>query len=95
MHSHYLSNTLILLLYTPAMDNNLGLQALYVICSGQIQRAGKWGQIKIQDDPLFGARKAATKLCSDPFCVISGASGHSLSLLRAKSPWRKPRGLCG
>ena len=30
----------------------------------------KWGQIKIQEDPLFGARNAPTKFCSDPFCGL-------------------------
>ena len=34
----------------------------------------KWGQIKIQEDPGFGARHAITKFCSDPFCVVSDAS---------------------
>ena len=33
----------------------------------------KWGQIKIQEDPLPGACNAITKFCSDPFCVVSGA----------------------
>ena len=26
----------------------------------------KWGQIKIQENPLFAARNALTKFCSDP-----------------------------
>ena len=51
----------------------------------------KWGQIKIQDNPLFGARNALTKFCSDPFCVASGARPASRPL-RAKSPLPTPRG---
>ncbi len=35
----------------------------------------KWGQIKIQENPLFEACDAITKFCSDPFCVASGARG--------------------
>jgi hypothetical protein len=30
-------------------------------------------QIKIPEDPRFGARNARTRFCSDPFCVASGA----------------------
>ena len=33
-------------------------------------RESKWGQIKIQEDPIFGARQCITKFCSDPFCVL-------------------------
>jgi hypothetical protein len=64
----------------------MGLQAdlhlknrVYLICCGQILCGSKWGHrskwdhIKIQEDPLIGARNAITKFCSDPFCVISGA----------------------
>ena len=48
-----------------------------VAANGVIEANGhsKWGQIKIQDDPLLKARNAITKFCSDPFCVVSGASG--------------------
>ena len=40
---------------------------------GGSKRESKWGQIKIQEDPLFGARNALTKFCSDPFCAACGA----------------------
>ena len=35
----------------------------------------KWGQIKIHEDPQFGARNALTKFCSDPFCAVCGEQG--------------------
>ena len=72
---------------TPCQEANGGIDA-----DGRRKQMGvtsKWGQIKIQDDPLFGARNALTKFCSDPFCVVSGASGRPL---RTKSPLHRPRG---
>ena len=53
--------------------------------NGVIQaQESKWAQIKIQEDPLFGARIAITKFCSAPFCVASGAAGPC-HFLRATS----------
>ena len=51
---------------SPALRERVGVRAL---ASGE----SKWGQIKIQEHPLFGARNAPTKFCSDPFCALCGA----------------------
>ncbi len=48
--------------------------------------SSKWGQIKIQEDPLFGSRHAITKFCCDPFCVVSGASGRALPRCARRVP---------
>ncbi len=45
--------------------NQAGL-ALRPSQQGASQRESKWGQIKIQEDPLFAACNALTKFCSDP-----------------------------
>ena len=49
-------------------------------------RKSKWGQIKIQEDLRFGACNAITKFCSDPICVVSGASTGEMQGCQSLQP---------